>query len=34
MSYMPAYAEIHYGDRTVLLAGSKRQDRPDGLGIT
>ena len=34
MSYMPAYAEIHYRDRTVLLAGSKRQDRPDGLGIT
>lgn len=34
MSYMPAYAEIHYMDRTVLLAGSKRQDRPDGLGIT
>lgn len=34
MSYMPAYAEIHYGDRTVLLAGSKRQERPDGLGIT
>ena len=34
MSYMPAYAEIHYGDRAVLLAGSKRQDRPDGLGIT
>lgn len=34
MSYMPAYAEIHYGDRTVLMAGSKRQDRPDGLGIT
>lgn len=34
MSYMPAYAEIHYGDRTILLAGSKRQERPDGLGIT
>lgn len=34
MSYMPAYAEIHYRDRTVLLAGSKRQERPDGLGIT
>lgn len=34
MSYMPAYAEIHYRDRTVLLAGSRRQDRPDGLGIT
>lgn len=34
MSYMPAYAEIHYGDRTVLLSGSKMQDRPDGLGIT
>lgn len=34
MSYMPAYAEIHYGDRTVLMAGSKRQDSPDGLGIT
>ena len=34
MSYMPAYAEIHYGDRTVLLAGSRRQERPDGLGIT
>lgn len=34
MSYMPAYAEIRYGDRTVLLAGSKRQERPDGLGIT
>lgn len=34
MSYMPAYAEIYYGDRTVLLAGSRRQERPDGLGIT
>ena len=34
MSCMPAYAEIHYRDKTVQLAGSKRQERPDGLGIT
>lgn len=34
MSYMPAYAVIYCRDREIRLSGSKRQTRPDLLGIT